>query len=44
MNSKRLIKTKTFWTGVSGLVAAVGGVLTGTMDAGTAGKSKSLGS
>jgi hypothetical protein len=31
-----LIKTKTFWGGVTGLVTAVGGVATGTMDHGTA--------
>jgi hypothetical protein len=26
-----LLKTKTFWTGIAGIVAAVGGYLTGTM-------------
>jgi hypothetical protein len=36
MNIKTLVKTKTFWTGVSGLVVAAGGVATGTMDPGTA--------
>ena len=31
-----LLKSKTFWTGISGLVAAVGGVLTGALDLGVA--------
>lgn len=33
---KNLLKTKTFWAGVAGIVAAVGGYLSGTMDANTA--------
>lgn len=36
MNVKTMIKTKTFWGGISGIVAAVAGVMTGTMDPGTA--------
>ena len=34
MNIKGLIKTKTFWTAVSGVVAAIGGMITGTIDIG----------
>ncbi|MDX9785462.1 MAG: hypothetical protein RBT11_01705 [Desulfobacterales bacterium] len=33
---KNLLKTKTFWTGVSSLLAAGAGYYTGTMDTGTA--------
>ncbi|MCP4116476.1 MAG: hypothetical protein GY737_13910 [Desulfobacteraceae bacterium] len=36
MDLKSLVKTKTFWTGVSGVIAAVGGAVTGAMDPGTA--------
>jgi len=36
MNVKTLVKTKTFWGGVSGIITAVAGVMTGTMDPGTA--------
>ena len=31
-----LLKSKTFWTGIAGLVAAAGGFFTGTIDLGTA--------
>ena len=31
MNWATLIKSKTFWAGVSGLIAAIGGVSTGEM-------------
>lgn len=31
-----LMKSKTVWTGIAGLVAAVGGFFTGAMDAGVA--------
>ena len=34
--SKKLYQTKTFWTGISAIVAAVGGYYSGTMDTGTA--------
>jgi len=36
MDIKTLVKTKTFWSGISGIVVAVAGVMTGTMDPGTA--------
>lgn len=29
INMKNLVKTKTFWAGMAGLVAAVGGAVTG---------------
>jgi len=34
--NKSLIRSKTFWTGVGAVVAAVGGVLSGTMEPDTA--------
>lgn len=33
---KELVKSKTFWTGIAGLVSAAGAYLTGSMDAGQA--------
>jgi hypothetical protein len=33
---KELLKSKTFWTGVTGILTAVGGLCTGTMDFNTA--------
>jgi hypothetical protein len=34
--NKTLIKSKTTWTGIAGIIAAIGGAVTGTMDIGTA--------
>jgi len=34
--NKNLIKSKTTWTGIAGIIAAIGGAVTGTMDIGTA--------
>ena len=31
-----LLKSKTFWTGIAGLIAAAGGFFTGAMDAAAA--------
>lgn len=31
-----LLKSKTFWTGVAGVIAAVGGFFTGTLEIGMA--------
>jgi len=36
MNIKGLVRSKTFWTGISAIIAAVAGVSTGTMDPDTA--------
>ena len=36
MDLNALVKTKTFWGSVSGIIAAAGGFYTGTMDPGTA--------
>jgi len=33
---KTIYKTKTFWAGISAVVAAAGGFFTGSMDIGTA--------
>ncbi len=33
---KDLLKSKTVWTGIAGLMAAAGGYMTGSMDAGMA--------
>lgn len=33
---KELLKSKTFWTGIAGLITASGGYLTGEMDSGIA--------
>ena len=30
---KVLLKSKTFWTGIAGIIASVGGFLTGSLDA-----------
>ncbi len=32
----RLHKSKTFWAGLASIITAIGGVFTGTIDAGTA--------
>jgi hypothetical protein len=32
----RIVKSKTFWTGIAAVIAAVGGVFTGTMETDTA--------
>ena len=34
--SKELLKSKTVWTGIAGIVAAVGGFFTGDIEMGTA--------
>ncbi len=36
MDVAGLLKTKTFWTGLAGLIGAVGGYLTGAIDLKTA--------
>lgn len=36
MKNKQMVHSKTFWTGLAGVVSAVGGYMTGTMDPGTA--------
>jgi len=36
MNIKELSKSKTFWTGLAGVIGAVGGYFTGEATAGTA--------
>lgn len=36
MNIRELLKSKTFWTGVAGIVGAAGGYATGSIDMGTA--------
>ena len=34
MNWAALVRSKTFWAGIAGLVAAIGGVVTGEMSTG----------
>jgi hypothetical protein len=34
--SSDLLKSKTTWTGIAGIIAAIGGAVTGSMDVGTA--------
>ena len=36
MNIKELLKSKTFWAGIAGLIGAAGGYATGSIDVGSA--------